>query len=127
MQKKLSFSFRRGDFLAIALVVIIAAAVACAYLPFGKSSQGAALQVFRDGIMINELPLDSSEQFDITGEYTNTVQIDSGKAAIIASDCPGEDCVHSGWISRPGRSIVCLPNRVEIRITGQSDVDFVVR
>ena len=47
--------------------------------------------------------------------------------AITGSDCPGEDCVHSGWIKASGRSIVCLPNKVEIRIVGQSDdVDFVV-
>ncbi|MBQ8917117.1 MAG: NusG domain II-containing protein, partial [Oscillospiraceae bacterium] len=48
------------------------------------------------------------------------------RACIAQSTCPGEDCVHSGWISSPGRSVVCLPNRVEIRITGSSEVDFVV-
>ena len=55
-----------------------------------------------------------------------TVVIRDGRAAILESDCPGGDCIHSGWISQPGRSIVCLPNRVELRIAGQGDVDFVV-
>jgi len=45
---------------------------------------------------------------------------------IAESTCPGNDCVHSGKIHSAGRSIVCLPNRVEIRITGESDVDYVV-
>ena len=53
-----------------------------------------------------------------------------GKAAILESTCPGEDCVHSGWISQTGRSVVCLPNRAEVRIEGVSgadDVDAVVQ
>ena len=64
---------------------------------------------------------------EIGGAYINRVEVRDGRIAIVDSDCPGEDCVHSGWISRPGRSIVCLPNRLEIRVTGTSDVDFVVR
>jgi len=127
MQKHSLFSFRRGDLLAIALVLLAAAAVACFYIPFGGSSENAAVQVYMDGSLIREISLKADQQFDITGEYSNTIAVQNGKAAIIASDCPGEDCVHSGWISKPGRSIVCLPNRVEIRISGQGDVDFVVR
>ena len=49
------------------------------------------------------------------------------EAAFTESDCPGRDCVHSGSIGSTGRSIVCLPNRVEIRvISAEADVDFVV-
>ena len=65
----------------------------------------------------------------LTNVYTNRIEIKDGKVFITESDCPGEDCVHSGWISEGGRSIVCLPNRVEIRIEGEteSEVDFIVR
>ena len=53
--------------------------------------------------------------------------INDGASACTASDCPGQDCVHSGAIHTAGRSLVCLPNRVEIRVvSGGSDVDFVV-
>jgi len=76
--------------------------------------------------LMQELSLESDQSILITGEYENTVVIRDGKACIAQSSCPGEDCVHSGWISSPGRSVVCLPNRVEIRITGSSEVDFVV-
>ena len=65
--------------------------------------------------------------FEVTGKYTNLIIVENGSIAITASDCPGEDCVHSGAITAPGRSIVCLPNGVEVRVVGQSaDVDFVV-
>ena len=71
--------------------------------------------------------LDSDTEVVIEGEYENVVTVKDGKVAITKSDCPGTDCVHSGWIHESGRSIVCLPNRVELRIEGASEVDFVVR
>ena len=71
--------------------------------------------------------MNETTEFVVEGDYTNVISVEDGKAAIIESDCPGADCVHSGWIHEPGRSIVCLPNRVEIRMEGASEVDFVVR
>ena len=61
------------------------------------------------------------------GEYKNVITVSEGAISITASDCPGEDCVHSGAIRTSGRSIVCLPNEVEVRVVNAaSDVDFVV-
>ena len=55
------------------------------------------------------------------------ITVSQGKVSITSSDCPGMDCVHSGAISASGRSLVCLPNGVEVRIVGRTDdVDFVV-
>lgn len=120
------FRFRRGDLLAIAAVAVIAVAVALAFLPRSGADQNAAVRIYQDGQLIRELSLQAEETIQITGSYTNTVTVQNGKVAITHSDCPGTDCVHSGWISSPGRSIVCLPNRVEVRITGTADVDFIV-
>ena len=83
--------------------------------------------VYQEGKLIREIPLDTDTEFVIEGEYENVVTMKDGTVAITKSDCPGTDCVHSGRIQEAGRSIVCLPNRVEIRIEGASEVDFVVR
>lgn len=37
---------------------------------------------------------------------------------VARSDCPTQDCVHTGTITRSGQSIVCLPARVIIRLEG---------
>ena len=76
------------------------------------------------------MPLNRDGEYLLSGVYENRIVIRDGKAAILESTCPGEDCVHSGWISQTGRSVVCLPNRVEVRIEGVSgadDVDAVVQ
>ena len=120
-------AFRRGDLLAVALVLLLAAASALAFVPRADNKENSIVQVYMDGALVREYPLDADRTEVIVGAYSNTLTIENGRAAITKSDCPGADCVHSGWIDGAGRSIVCLPNRVEIRITGESEVDFTVR
>ena len=45
---------------------------------------------------------------------------------VAASDCPTQDCVHTGTITRSGQSIVCLPARIIVRLEGgEPDVEGV--
>lgn len=126
MEKQEFLRFQKGDFLAIAAVALLAVLVAVCFLPKGDSGTAAA-QVYQDGALVKTLPLDTDASFEITGKYTNVITVKDGTVAITASDCPGEDCVHSGAIRASGRSIVCLPNAVEVRVVNEgSDVDFVV-
>ena len=37
---------------------------------------------------------------------------------VVESDCPTQDCVHTGEIYRAGQSIVCLPARIIIALEG---------
>lgn len=127
MNKDLRLTFRRGDLFAIALVVLIALGTLLAFLPTKAADENSVAQIYMDSALIRELPLSADTSFAIEGEYRNTICVEGGSIRISHSNCPGGDCVLSGAISAPGRSIVCLPNRVEIRVTGASDVDFVVR
>lgn len=128
MNNHLTLSFRRGDMLAILLVLALALTVFIIFLPRGEATQNAVVQIYRDGALLREYSLEEDVRMEISGDYTNILAISGGRAFIEESDCPGGDCMHSGAISEPGRSIVCLPNRVEIRISGaaEADVDFVV-
>ena len=126
MAKQENLQFRKGDLLAIAAVLILAIAVAVSYLPKDVSGPVKA-EVYLEGELVKTLSLDEDICFEVLGNYTNEITVANGQISITASDCPGEDCVHSGAISSTGRSIVCLPNEVEVRvISGASDVDFVV-
>lgn len=119
-------SFKIGDLLAIGGVLLAAALVLLVYLPRGNTDAAVA-QIYQNGKLVMTLPLDQPRELPVTGGYCNTITVRDGKIAITGSDCPGQDCVHSGWLDSPGRSLVCLPNALEIRVVAeQSDVDFVV-
>jgi len=53
--------------------------------------------------------------------YTLTVTATGGVVSVTQSDCPGQDCVHSGAVSRAGQSIVCLPARIVVELVGAAD------
>jgi len=123
-------SFRPGDGVAVALILCAAAALWFFLLAPPPSEGPRTVQVWQDGQMLRELPLTENAEFTLTGAYTNRVMVLEGRVRIAESTCPGEDCVHTGWIDQAGRSIVCLPNRVEIRVTDDGSehaVDAVVR
>lgn len=127
MEKKMKLTFCKGDFLAIALVAVMAILVSIVFWTNVGAEEGSIVKIYQDGKIIKELPLDVETEFVVAGDYINKIVVKDGKASIAESDCPGNDCVHSGAIFEAGRSIVCLPNRVELRIEGASAVDFVVR
>ena len=118
--------FQKGDILAIALVVVLAVVTVFCFLP-KEDATACEVQIYQNGQLLKTLDLTRDQEMTVSGKYRNTIAVMDGKVSITASDCPGEDCVHSGAISAPGRSIVCLPNGVEVRVAGKpSDVDFVV-
>ena len=128
-ENRMRLTFCKGDAVIIFLVILLAIFIGVLFVMNTGTGQGTTICVYQDGIKIQELPLREDTEVLIQNIYTNKLAVKEEKAAIVESDCPGMDCVHSGWISGKGRSLVCLPNRVEIRIEGEEDseVDFIVR
>lgn len=118
--------FRKGDWLAIALVAVTAVIVMLCFLP-GSNDPAAVAQIYLDGKLVKTVPLSENQTFVIADQYSNEITVKDGAISFTVSTCPGQDCVHSGSIHSTGRSLVCLPNRVEIRVvSADADVDFVV-
>lgn len=118
--------FQKGDILAIAVVLLLAVTVLLLFLP-GEDVSAAYAEIYKDGKLLKTVLLSEDQEFTVTGKYTNTVTVCDGKIAVTQSDCPGGDCISCGWQESSGRSIVCLPNGLEIRVVAKnSDVDFVV-
>ncbi|MBR4878866.1 MAG: NusG domain II-containing protein [Clostridia bacterium] len=123
--KSTSLVPKKADILIIAMAVVMAVAVLAF---FAQGESGRVAVILRDGVEIDRINLDKAEKSEITveGDYTNTILCENGSIGVIHSDCPGGVCVQSGMIKDAGKSIVCLPNRMEIRITGASDIDVMV-
>lgn len=126
MKTTARLSFQKGDILAVFIVVCLIALSYVLFFPRGEM-ENANVEIFKDGERIHVFPLAEDRTFSVDGEYRNVISIKDGRVSVLESDCPGADCVHTGGIFSAGRSIVCLPNRVEIRITAFDEVDFVVR
>ena len=122
--ERISLHMRKGDLIAIALLCAAALCAACV-LPLLRGSDSVSARILLDGEVVREVPLSVDQTFQIRGAYTNTITVRDGKIAVTHSDCPNHDCVRMGWL-QDGGAIVCLPNRMEIRLTGSTDVDVVI-
>lgn len=60
-----------------------------------------------------------SEDQTIEIHDTNVCEIKDGEVNMIQADCPDQLCIHQGPIRIQGETIVCLPNRVVVEITGK--------
>ncbi len=47
------------------------------------------------------------------------IEIKGGAIRVAESDCPKGVCKQAGWVRTPGRSIVCVPNKVLIELRGE--------
>ena len=128
-ENKIRLSFCKGDVVVISFVIMLAVLIGVVFWMKTGTQEGSVVVIYREGEKIQELPLHVDTEVLIQNDYTNKLIVKDKKVTIEESDCPGMDCVHSGAISGKGRSLVCLPNRVEVRIEGEvdSEVDFIVR
>lgn len=53
------------------------------------------------------------------GKARITIEVKAGAIRMVDSNCRNKLCVRAGWISRPGQTIICAPNRVVIEIQGK--------
>ena len=112
-------TFRKGDLLVMILVLLIAV-FGVLFWKLGNRFDGqAAVTVYRDGELLWEAPLDQEGEYTVEGDYTNHIRVENGQAWVTESDCPGGDCVKSGKISEGGQTVICLPNKMELRIEGE--------
>ena len=111
----------RRDALVV-LAVLAAAAVIGARTFFAPQGAGLTVCVAIDGETVERCALESyaGGTYESRG-YTLTVAAEDGAVRVSGSDCPNQDCVRSGAISRAGQSIVCLPARVAVTLEGAAD------
>ncbi len=69
---------------------------------------------------VNLTKLKKREIIKISGQYDETIVADNKRIGFASSDCPDRECVKAGWISKPGQTAICLPNRTSIRLLSVS-------
>ena len=71
---------------------------------------------------VNRFSLNDSHTVIIKGKLGNLeMEIKSEKVRIREANCPDQICVRTGWISRTGQTIICVPNQVIVRIVNSQN------
>ncbi len=113
---------RRNDLLLVAGLLLVGLALTLALFAARKDGQEVVVRV--DGEVVARLPLSQEQEFpiEIDGRVANRLQIADGAARMTEADCPDKLCVRRGAVRYAGDSIVCLPHRVVVEITGTDEL-----
>ena len=116
-QKQKNTKKYRLDIIVIAAILLVSLLLVLAV--FLARKEGAVAVVEIGGEVVGEYPLSRDGVFPLNGG-TNVLVIEDGTAYLNYSNCPDHTCELTGKIRYVGQSIVCLPNRVAITVTGEA-------
>ena len=111
--------FRIWD--VVLIVLLLALVGVTVYLAVAPKA-GAFAEVYLDGELYQTLPLNKDAVVEL--DHLKIV-VSGGAVSVKDADCPDKICEKSGAISKAGQTIVCLPNRVVIKITGKGEVEAI--
>ena len=103
----------------LAAVVLLSAALAVLLLVFTSKSDSRLAVITLDGETVRTIDLDraADEEFTISGENGfNVISVKNGQISVTQASCPDKVCVKHGELHSKALPIVCLPNKLVIRL-----------
>ena len=115
-----------GDFVIIAVVLLLAAALT-AWFALGTSDGQLYAEVWQDDVLVERVKLTDETNREIDLDGHNVIVLAGKTARMESADCHDQVCVRTGTLTRAGQVAVCLPNRVILKIVGEtSEIDAIV-
>lgn len=111
MDNRHFFNIRDLAVIIVLLFIAVTAFIISNISTIGKSEY---VQIIYDSQILAELPLDSDTEYIPEFNKNIIIEIKAEKVHFKTSDCPDKICVNTGWLSRPGQTAVCLPNKLSI-------------
>ena len=124
----------RNDCILILIVVLLAGGFW--FVQYINSMQAeAVLRIYQNGELRGEYDLSQPKTLPVKEEDYgyNLVMIEDGTVRITDADCPDQLCMKQRSISKNGESIICLPHKLVVSLTGysapdgQDDLDVIIQ
>ena len=102
--------------LIIIAVILLFGITAFILLSFKKDGRTALIYV--DGKPVTEIKLnrEQNKTFTVNEAENITFEVSNGRIRVVSSDCPDKICCNTGFISKSGESIICMPNKMIVEI-----------
>ncbi len=120
----MTLNMKRNDFI-LAGTAFAVAIVWLLVLQFGQQ-KGGVVCVYVDGKLTGTYSLEEEQSILINGidGGTNVLTIKDEHATMTEASCPDKQCVYQRAVSKSGETIVCLPNRVVIKVDGGLAMEY---
>ena len=112
-----------GDKILVAILILLG--ITSFFATNMKRQPGETCSIEVSGELKHHLKLSENQEILVHGPIGETViKIKNHKVRVTHSDCPEKICVKTGWIHKTGEFIVCVPNKVVIKIDGENNDHF---
>ncbi len=118
--------FSNGDKVIIFFVILIAVISYVLFSVFLFDDRADTLEIFTDGKLYAAYNLASAkeEMLEIKTKYgTNQLKISQNGAEMVKASCPDKRDVKMGEITKAGQVLICVPNRVVVKLTSQKKAE----
>ncbi|MEG0614432.1 MAG: NusG domain II-containing protein [Oscillospiraceae bacterium] len=108
-----------------AVIIVTIAAISAVFLLFQQIvSPAVSAEITFSGENPTQISLSEDKIFTINGiEF----QVKDKKICVKNSPCGSKICVRTGWIGTSAEIIACVPEKMTVRITGNSEkIDVIV-
>lgn len=97
-----------------------------AFTTYGKKEGDGSVVVTVEGkeYGIYDLKVDQEVKIINSKKDWNLLEIKNGKARVYDASCKNHICVKSKKIDKDGESIVCLPNKVIVKVVAKKDSEL---
>ena len=121
-------------FFVLLFLSITSYAIIRTWLPYGSEST-ALVEINGSEVMRISLSPDLPyRRIPVKLERgTAYLEVSNGQVRILPMDgelCPRQICSKTGWVGRPWEMIVCMPNKIMVRVVGEKkagEVDYITK
>ncbi|MGL6107579.1 NusG domain II-containing protein [Romboutsia sp.] len=107
---------RKKDVILI-IVVLIISFIFIGINNIRNSKTIDTVEIYVNNKLYRSIPINKKEEIKIQkGKDYNIVKVHDKGVEMLDSSCPDKVCVHTGFIDKPSKSIVCIPNKVNIKM-----------
>ena len=112
----------RNDIILIVSLLLVAI-ICLVVVLINSKKQNLVAKVYYQNEVVEVIDLSKKEESDyyVQGKHgTVHIHTHDGAIAIIESNCPHQDCVHTGYVNQTNKPIICAYNAVYIIIEGNT-------
>ena len=89
--------------------------------------KGSIAEVYYEDKMILSIDLSIDNEYVVDGELGDVVlEVKDGMVRVKSENSPKNICSKEGFIGDSSRTLICLPNKIIVKIVGDNDIDGVV-
>lgn len=115
----------KNDMYLIVFIILVGTFIFL-YINLNKEEGDTALVYYEDNLILS-IDLNINDTYVVEGLLGDVeIEVNDKKVRVVKENSPRNICSKEGYISDSSKPLICLPNKIVIKIVGSNSMDGVV-